>query len=307
MLLAVATPLGLLAYSAATDHFLLIPRNYSASFPALALVAAAVLTRPRPRVAVTLSVLALASLTVGTVKALTPDYSRPAAREVAAYLDAHAQPADPVYDGHASTGVAPRRVVQIYLRRRHNLFSTSEIPQMLAAGTRTGSNVFVVLSTKWPGLVPPGYRLVARRDFPGVIRLQVLEYAPVGASAGAATPGFAPEESDGRDRWRWAIAPLASLHLANPSHRPARATLTATLFPPPGGKPEVLVTFPSGTSKRIRPPKAGTPVRETFVLPKSGGNIRFSISGPPTHAPNDPRRLYLQVQDLKIVPDRSPL
>jgi len=313
VLLALATPLGLLAYSTATDHFLLIARNYSASFPALALVAAAVLTGPRPRVAVTLSALALASLAVGTIKILTPAHSRPAGPDIAAYIDAHARPSDPVYDGHVQRSPVLRGV-QIYFKRRHNLFPATGpgIAQMWAAGARTGSNVFVVVPDAFgavqdsPAFVPAGYRLVTRRDFPGFFRVQVREYAPVGESAGTTTPGFAPTESDGRHRWHWAIAPLASLHLANPARRPARVTLTATLFPPPGGKPEVLVTFPGGATKRIRPPKAGTPVRETFPLPETGGTIRFSISGAPAHAPNDPRPLYLQVQDLKIATDRPP-
>lgn len=187
VLLAAATPLGLLAYSAATDYFLLLPRNYSASFPALVLIAAAVLTTPRARIAVALSALALASLAVGTVKILTPGYGRPAYREMAAYIDAHARPGDPVFDGHV--GSLPLfRGVQIYLARRHNLFSTSEIPQMWAAGTRTRSNVFIVVPDKSaaaldrPGFVPAGYRLVARRDYPGFARYQVREYSPVGAS-----------------------------------------------------------------------------------------------------------------------------
>jgi len=154
LLLASATPLGLLVYSIATDYFLLLPRNYSASFPALMLVAGAALTRPRPRIAVMLSALAVASLAVGTIKILTPGYSRPGYREIAAYIDAHARPGDPVFDGHV--GRLPLfRGVQIYLERRHNLFSTSEIPQMWAAGARTRS---------------------------GLARYELREYAPVGAS-----------------------------------------------------------------------------------------------------------------------------
>jgi len=313
LLLASATPLGLLVYSIATDHFLLLHRNYSASFPALVLVAGAVLTRPRLRVAVTLSALAIASLAVGTVKILTPDYRRPAGPDVAAYIDAHARPADPVYDGHASSGFPPHRAVQIYLKRRHSLFSTSEIAQMWATGRRTRSNVFIVVPAESaapldrPGFVPAGYRLVARHDYPGAfLRLEVREYAPVGASPVVAAPGFAPQESVGRHRWRWAIAPQASLRMANLSRRPVRVSLTATLVPPPGGRPGVLVRFPDGTTKRLRPPRSGTLIRKTFVVPSSGGAIRFTITGPPIHAPNDPRPLYLQVRDLKIVPDRSP-
>jgi len=311
VLLASATPLGLLVYSAATDHFLLIPRNYSASFPALVLVVGAVLTRPRARLSATLCALTVASLAVGTVKALTPDYSRPAYPDVAAYIDAHARPSDPVFDGHLDRA-AVTRGVQIYFKRRHNLFPTSGIARMWAAGAHTGSTVFVATPAEYgpawdrPGFVPADYHLVALRDYPGFIRYQVREYAPAVASPVVAAPGFAPEESDGRHRWRWAIAPRATLRLANPSGRRVRMTLSATLMPPPGRRPTVLVGFPGGASRRIQPPPAGIPIRETFALPEGGGAIRFSIGGTPAHAPHDPRALFLQVRDLGVASDRSP-
>ena len=93
--LAAATPVGVFLYSlVATDLWL--ARNLYASVPAAALVIAALLVRlPRPLAAVTVTVV-LVTLLAGSIRAISPDYVRTPFRAMAAYLDAHAGPRDPV-------------------------------------------------------------------------------------------------------------------------------------------------------------------------------------------------------------------
>src|SRR5205085_7849016 len=93
--LTLASPIGLLLYSlTVTDLWL--PRGLSASLPAAALVLGAMIVAlPRPTI-IPATLLVLATVIFGTVRALEPAYGRGPLRSLAEYLARSAGPRDPV-------------------------------------------------------------------------------------------------------------------------------------------------------------------------------------------------------------------
>lgn len=95
VVLAIATPVGLLVYSiAVTDLWL--PRGLSASIPAAVLVIGALLAALPGAARIVAVAAVLATLAVGTIKSFGPDYVREPYRAMSAYVDRHARPQDSV-------------------------------------------------------------------------------------------------------------------------------------------------------------------------------------------------------------------
>jgi 4-amino-4-deoxy-L-arabinose transferase-like glycosyltransferase len=130
VVLALATPTGLLLY-AVSGTSLYLPRNLSASLPALAivvsLVAAAGLRALPRRVEAIAAVALTALLVVVAVSAVGDDDQRPPYRAAAHYLDEHAGNADPVVESSPTAFVAKARhlrrtTLDLYFRRPHPLY-----------------------------------------------------------------------------------------------------------------------------------------------------------------------------------------
>ncbi len=186
-LLALFPLAAIVLYSLQPDTSFLLARNLSVAVPYALVLFGWLLTRPRPEIAVALSVVALAAVGVGAVRTLSPDHQRPDARGAARYIDANASPNVPVVvELPFPFRGAPARATQVYLRRPHRIFKPAAWPFAWAIAARTGAPVFVTLQNI-PALLrlyrpPPQYtsryRLVARHLTRGITPLVVVEYAP---------------------------------------------------------------------------------------------------------------------------------
>jgi hypothetical protein len=162
VLLAAATPVGLLLYSVlGTDVW--DARGLYASVPAAALVLGALLWAA-PRVARPLTVAAvLVTLLAGTIRAISPGYTRPAFRAAAAYLDRVATPRDPII--FYRSFVTPD--IEFHFKRRHRVVIAS--PGQWRA-VPPGRTAYLVVD-KFAQLMrigtphPPGFRLTGRRRY----------------------------------------------------------------------------------------------------------------------------------------------
>ncbi len=177
VLLAVATPLAVLAYSLLFHELFRFPRNLIASLPFAALVIGWVLTRPGwPRAAVPLA-LATAGLAIGTVKSEQDRWSRPDFPEAADFIDAAAGPRDRVvYSGAGLEGYSLAQALRPYLTERHRSEFTDD-PERWAGAPR------VVVVTAGPTGEPApalpaarGLAKVEERELPGLSSLRVALY-----------------------------------------------------------------------------------------------------------------------------------
>lgn len=126
--------------------------------------------------------------------------------------------------------------------------------------------------------------------------------APLGSTIPGVkeTVGLAGLEKQGSESWQWALAPVATMRLANETGGRARYELTAVLGAAGHSRPRVTVRFPSGASRTYTATQVGARFRRSFDLPAKGGEIRFSTSAPPVRTPPDKRKLYFQVRDFMI-------
>jgi hypothetical protein len=178
--LTLATPVGLYVYSnLATDLWL--ARGLSASLPAGAVLAGAVLAAPPRPVAALVTAVTVAVLAIATITALETDYQRGPFRAVAAYLDRVARPQDPVI---YATLVGPAVLDEQY-RRPHTVVSERAIARQAGAHTLAHRPVFLVLdetlARRWRNFTPvmPGLRFAARKHFDAVFPTDVVIYEPV--------------------------------------------------------------------------------------------------------------------------------
>ena len=114
--LAVATPLGEAAVSAVSTN-LLGARNLAASWPALALLAGALIAGvPRPALRMTAAALALVAFAISASQLFGDDLERPDYAAAAAAIEAEARPADVVIENSISPG--PRAPLELELPGR---------------------------------------------------------------------------------------------------------------------------------------------------------------------------------------------
>lgn len=196
--LALACPLGLLLYDAATGVDLVNPRNLSVSSPGLFLLLAVVLTA-RPALGRLTVPLALAALVIGAVRLQEPEARRPPTAEVAAVLDRQAAPGEPVVEsplfGIRSTRLAA--TFALNLRRPHRLLGLTGyrhehgvlIPVGDRRAWRDGPRVWVVGPEVDRVVVlppaPPGWRRTAHARFAGFFPYAYARYERVGVRARA--------------------------------------------------------------------------------------------------------------------------
>jgi uncharacterized membrane protein len=163
-MLAIGTPIGVLLYSiVGTD--LWIARGLYASVPAAALVLGALLCAlPRPAGLVAVAAV-LVTLLAGTIRAMTPGYTRPPFRPAAEYLDRVAAPRDPIV-------VYPTLLdwdITAHFKRGHRVMASS--PKQWQA-VPPGGTAYLVIDNKYAQLLrigtphPPGFVLTGRRPYP---------------------------------------------------------------------------------------------------------------------------------------------
>lgn len=205
-LLILATPIGLLLY-AASGTSLFLPRNLSASLPALAVlvaVALAWMSRALPArvAAVTLGAFVVL-LGFGTLKSLRDAYRRPPYREAASYVNRVAPAGEAIIEtplaltadkrlkpttvdlyvpsrrrvyrnGAASTWGALRRGRSVSLVSFRQILATELVKGQLHRGERAPPGLLERLGR----LGGPDGRAVlrAKKSFPGIIPVDVLRY-----------------------------------------------------------------------------------------------------------------------------------
>jgi uncharacterized membrane protein len=176
VLLALATPVGLLLYSLfVTD--LWSSRSLIASVPAETVVLACLLAAIPWRLRIPALVVVLGLLVFGSVRAISPRYARPAYRVVAHYLDRVAPPADPVL--MYSLPLVLDNALPAQLTRPHDLIG--RVPRRWPKRP-AGTLAFVVVDDavlhvlQAPALAPAGYELIRRRHYPGLVPFSLLTY-----------------------------------------------------------------------------------------------------------------------------------
>jgi hypothetical protein len=187
-ILAAVTPIAILAYSL-IDTSLYLPRNLSASLPAILLLVAALLVRLPRQIALVAVALVVLSLAEGTLRFFEIENRKPEYRAAARFIDANASPGDPVVERTITFGTAraltPRAqetsTLRINFERRH-LFPTSEGRAWELA--LRGRTVFVVgPESSGFGLAGPPQeladrvKLVESRTFAGRVPVSVYAYS----------------------------------------------------------------------------------------------------------------------------------
>jgi mannosyltransferase len=197
VLLAIAAPVGTAAFSAVGSN-LFGTRNLAGSWPALALCIAAVTLAAGRRLGVVAAGLAVAAFAVGAAKLLDPDFGRADFRAVGDYIDRRAEPGDVIVDAaQISPGGVPAPL-QAALREPRPIFGVGEDKVLYdpfrvverapppaavvarAAAAAERGRLFLVLAEgslyAEPTLaaLPPRYRRVDTRVWPGITRLVVV-------------------------------------------------------------------------------------------------------------------------------------
>ncbi len=208
VLLLLATPVGEALESAVSTHVFGI-RNLASSWPALALVAGAVLVSPRAPARLAACALAIVAFALAGVKMLGARYSRPNFRAVATFIDHSARPGDVVIDETGLLSPGPLTGLDVFLRRRmvvlragspaegsHPFAFSDPIATLQSAidqasTTYRRGRVFLVdavfprgtstgpasRASALQGRFPGGYHVLTQRIYPGIIDTRVRVYS----------------------------------------------------------------------------------------------------------------------------------
>ena len=176
VLLALATPVGVLLYSLlGTDIFYV--RAIYASAPAAALVLAALLVAIPRNVRPIAIAVTLAILVFGTIRAISPRYARPPFRAAAQFLDRLAGPRDPVVMYPAFLNLTQAIPAQ-FSRMHQVLYGVRKQWPAVPAG----DSVFVVYDNavgralRIPVPHPSNFVLVSQRRYTGLLTFTVFRY-----------------------------------------------------------------------------------------------------------------------------------
>jgi hypothetical protein len=203
--LALATPVGEAVVSTFSSHIFGV-RNLAASWPALALAFAALLTATGPRLRIATVGLALASFAIGGARMLSAPYSRPDYQSAAAFID-RAPAVDVVIDETGEISPGPLTPMDVALRRPLRAFRAGSPAERThpfgfldpiaslgdavsgAVAAAHGGTIALVSSLAPPGAqvaqrreplnpsFPASYQLVATRVYPGVAGTEVRLYS----------------------------------------------------------------------------------------------------------------------------------
>ncbi len=198
--LAVATPLGLLLYSAVGTG-IFAPRNLTASIPGVCLLLGWLVARLPRRAGLAAGGLLAAGLLVGAAQSLLVTNQRPDLRAAAAFIDDRARPGDPYVETQLFFSDAPELAEGLRLNfdREHPDAGPVELrragaefepvaPARAWQQAAAGRRLFVV-GPELPNIrglpqPPPEYagrvRRVAARRFPGIYDIDVVVYGPSG-------------------------------------------------------------------------------------------------------------------------------
>jgi hypothetical protein len=193
--LALATPVGEALFSAFGSTTLFSTRNLASSWPALALSLATLLVSAGPGLGLVAVSLAIASFAIGAAKMLEDRFQRPDYEAAGTYIDRSAAPGDAVIDESGVLSPGPLTHLDPVLQRplwvfranapqerRHPFTVFDPVVSPAEASRRAvaagGRHVFLVSDVAGARALGrlPGYRAVATRTYPGVLRVVVRTY-----------------------------------------------------------------------------------------------------------------------------------
>jgi len=209
-LLFASVPLGEAVVSAVGDNIFGV-RKLAGSWPALALLLAALLSAAGRRLGIVAGALAVASFGLGAAKLVNDQYRRPDYQAAARYIDQHARRGDAIIDITAVLSPGPLSPLDAALRRPHRIFRAGApeerrspfgyedrpvplaeaLPHAIAAAP--GGRIFYV-ATVFPQQIagleertkrmqdpfPPRYDIVDTKRYPGIAATAVIVYADRG-------------------------------------------------------------------------------------------------------------------------------
>jgi hypothetical protein len=202
VVLATAVPVTAAVASARGNH-VFSTRNLAAGWPGFALLFALLLDAAGERRRVLAAALAVSGLALGAIRMLDPRYRRPDYQSAADFVDREAAPGDVVAEQTGTLSPAPLSPMDATFREQHRVFhggllqagtgplgprSTYEDALRTAFDSAQGRRIFLVQShfrdlppalaaAVAPIPVPPAYRLVETRSFPGFLLTSVEVYA----------------------------------------------------------------------------------------------------------------------------------
>jgi hypothetical protein len=197
--LALVTPVAEVLLGAA-GHSVINVRDLGASWPYVALAAAAVLSLTAPRPATLAAALAIGALLIGSAMMLSGEFVRPAYRAAADDLIAHVRPGDVAIDGTGVLSPGPPTGLDAALdrplpliraqapaERRHPFALADPVVGLAQAGDEAvrradGHRIFVVRNGSLVAISAQthfldGYHLVAQRVYGGVVPTVVQVYS----------------------------------------------------------------------------------------------------------------------------------
>jgi hypothetical protein len=206
LMLAAATPVGETVVSSFGNHIIGV-RDLAASWPFLALAAAATLASSGPRLGLAAAALAVLAFALGASKLLETRFQRPNYQAAGEYIAAHAGNHDVVVDSTGALSPGPLTALDLTLSRRLKEFRAGApterdhpftildpvIPLRTAVrdavGAAHGARIFLVNpdTGSLPSLslastaVAVRYRLVTVRKYDGIVPTLVAVYAETGA------------------------------------------------------------------------------------------------------------------------------
>ena len=206
--LAIGAPVGIVLFSAVSTNLIAV-RHLAASWPAFALLLATLLLAAGPRLRPVAVALVVASFAIGAERMLDAGFARPNYEAAAGFIERHASPGDVVIDG-TNLSPAPITALDVALDGRRPMFYLGRLkvqydPFRILAGpppaaqvaraavaAADGARIFIVssetvattsarggnpLTDEAISALPPGYRRVETRYYPGILRLATLVYA----------------------------------------------------------------------------------------------------------------------------------
>ena len=196
--LALATPVGAAIFSAVGSTTVFGTRNLAASWPGLALAGATLICCAGPKLRLAAALLAVGALAIGAVRMLDDGNGRPRFDDAAAFVGKESQSGDVVIDetdvytptpgplSHLDVGFrgeakVVRSLMPAQRGRPFGLYDWA-VPRSEAtrrAVSLSPDRIFLVTdetSASVPFPLPPSYREVASRRFPGLVSIVVREY-----------------------------------------------------------------------------------------------------------------------------------
>jgi len=187
VVLAVATPLGIVGYSL-VETSLFGPRNLAASLPFVWLLIGRLVSAPRGAPALAASVLLVGAVAVTTARSLDDDYRRSPFRDAAQFVDARADRCDPVVE---LLWLNPRnalsKALPPHLKQTHPGVRIGKDDRSAWRVAARSKRVFVVApqvdgfrGASWNARLGGRFTLRQREIYPGAIPVAAYEYVRTG-------------------------------------------------------------------------------------------------------------------------------